>query len=239
MSPPAASLRARREARQPWIEAHGHPRSESIDVPSVTPETEQPPNGSERLAAHALQRLAHAPRPAQRQKRHAAAARARRLSNCLQCRSGRAEEGKMERRTYALRFAYDGALFRGWQRQPGERTVQQALEDALAASLGRPFRLHGAARTDAGTHAEGQVASFSIRRSLSPGDLLRLPAPMGISIRSAAEARASFHARASAVAKSYRYRFAWRDGNRDRAFHLRQSIPESDRARCALDGLRP
>src|SRR5438477_4066173 len=71
MSPPAASLRARREARQPWIEAHGHPRSESIDVPSVTPETEQPANGSERLAVHALQRLAHAPRPAQRQKRHA------------------------------------------------------------------------------------------------------------------------------------------------------------------------
>ena len=145
----------------------------------------------------------------------------------------------MERRTYALRFAYDGALFRGWQRQPGERTVQQALEDALAASLGGPFRLHGAARTDAGAHAEGQVASFSIRRSLSPGDLLRLPAPTGISIRSAAEARASFHARASALAKSYCYRFAWRDGNRDRAFHLGESIPEWDRARCALDGLRP
>jgi tRNA pseudouridine38-40 synthase len=144
----------------------------------------------------------------------------------------------MERRTYALRIAYDGALFRGWQRQPGERTVQQALEDALAASLGSPVRVHGAARTDAGVDAEGQVASFSIRHSLPPSELLALPVPRDIRVLAAAEGPPSFHARASAVGKSYRYRFAWGSSKRDRAFHLGLSTPDWDRARSALEGLR-
>jgi tRNA pseudouridine38-40 synthase len=143
----------------------------------------------------------------------------------------------VERRTRALRIAYDGAAFRGWQRQPGERTVQQALEDALAAMLGAPIVVHGAARTDAGAHAEGQVASFSIRRSLSPGDLSSLRVPPEISIRAAAEARPSFHARASAIGKCYRYWFAWGSGARERAFHLGPASPDWDRARLALRGL--
>jgi len=144
----------------------------------------------------------------------------------------------MERRTYALRIAYDGARFRGWQRQPGERTVQQALEDALAVSLGGPLPVHGAARTDAGVHAEGQVASFSIRRSVALSELLASSVPRGIRILVAAEASRSFHARASAIGKSYRYRFAWGDSDRHGAFHLGASSPDWDRARLALDGLR-
>jgi len=144
----------------------------------------------------------------------------------------------MERRTYALRIAYDGAIFRGWQRQPGERTVQQALEDALAVSLGEPFPVHGAARTDAGVHAEGQVASFSIRRSLPAADLLTISVPSAIRLLGAAEAGQSFHARSSAIAKCYRYRYAWNDGEGHRAFHLGRCTPDWDRARLALDGLR-
>lgn len=144
----------------------------------------------------------------------------------------------MERRTYALRIAYDGALFRGWQRQPGERTVQQALEGALAVSLGEPFPVHGASRTDAGVHAEGQVASFSIRRSLPAADLLAISVPSEIRLLAAAEAQESFHARASAIAKCYRYRYAWADGDGNRAFHLGPRRPDWDRARMALDGLR-
>src|SRR5207302_7655599 len=123
------------------------------------------------------------------------------LSRCLHHLHGDAGEGTMERRTYALRIAYDGALFRGWQRQPGERTVQQALEDALAVSLGGPLPVHGAARTDAGVHAEGQVASFSIRRSLPTSGLLALAVPREIQILAATEASRSFHARASAIGK--------------------------------------
>ena len=143
----------------------------------------------------------------------------------------------MGRRTYALRIAYDGATFRGWQRQPGERTVQQALEDALAALLGERIRVHGAARTDAGAHAEGQVASFSIRRSVPPDELLALPIPAEIRIRDAAEAQRSFHARASAIGKCYRYDFVWGSSSREGAFHLGGANPDWGGARLALRGL--
>jgi tRNA pseudouridine38-40 synthase len=145
----------------------------------------------------------------------------------------------MERTTYALRIAYDGACFRGWQRQRGERTVQQALEDALAGSLGEKVHIHGAARTDAGAHAEGQVASFSIRRALSSRDLLAVPVDAGLRIVAAARAPPSFHARASAIAKRYRYCFSWGPPSEEgRSFHLGDVTPDWDRARTALAALR-
>ncbi|HKB77307.1 MAG TPA: tRNA pseudouridine synthase A, partial [Myxococcales bacterium] len=112
------------------------------------------------------------------------------------------------RRTYALTLSYDGAPFRGWQRQPGLPTVQQALEDALAELLGERVQVHGAARTDAGVHAEGQVASFVVRHVLSPGSLSRLRLPPGLVVSGTAEAQPEFHARSSAAGKRYRYRFA-------------------------------
>jgi len=144
-------------------------------------------------------------------------------------------EAAAERRTYALRLAYDGAAFRGWQRLPGHPTVQQAVEDALAALLAERVRLHAAARTDAGVHAEGQVASFAVRRALSPPELLALPLSRDVRITAAAPARPSFHARASAAGKRYRYRFA--DGS-PTAWDLGAGRPDWDRARAALQGLR-
>ena len=57
-----------------------------------------------------------------------------------------------------LDIAYDGTHFRGWALQPGLRTVQGTLEDALARILGGRLRLVVAGRTDAGVHASGQVA---------------------------------------------------------------------------------
>ncbi len=134
-----------------------------------------------------------------------------------------------------MRLAYDGGAFRGWQRQPGRPTVQQALEDSLAAVLGERAQVHGAARTDAGVHAEGQVASFTLRRALPAGDLLAMPVPQGLRIDAAAPARRSFHARASAAGKRYRYRFA---AGSPVAWDLGPGRPDWDRARSALEGLR-
>ena len=78
----------------------------------------------------------------------------------------------MERRFYALRLLYDGRRFRGFQRQPGLPTVQEALEAALLTA-GVDASLAVAARTDAGVHALAQVVSFSARAALDPDALRR------------------------------------------------------------------
>jgi tRNA pseudouridine38-40 synthase len=103
---------------------------------------------------------------------------------------------------------YDGTELHGWQRQAGQPTVQQHLEEALAQLLQTETQVAGASRTDAGVHARGQVASFhtdkpiplhGIRRGLN--SLL----PDSIAIRSATEVGDDFHPRHSATGKHYRY----------------------------------
>lgn len=61
---------------------------------------------------------------------------------------------------YFLRLAYDGAPFHGWQRQPGDSSVQQRLEEALSVVMRRPVEIVGAGRTDAGVHAREMYAHF-------------------------------------------------------------------------------
>ena len=126
--------------------------------------------------------------------------------------------------TYALKLAYDGAAFRGWQKQPGMATVQGALEEALRALLGKRNVVHGASRTDAGVHALGQVASFV--SELGP-KLEKLQLPAGLQLLRGVPASPSFHARASSTGKQYRYDFS--------AFVT--GHPDWDRARAALRGL--
>src|SRR5512138_3624697 len=113
----------------------------------------------------------------------------------------------MERRFYAVEIAYDGSGFRGFQRQPGLPTVQDALEAALA-SVGVRAPLAVAARTDAGVHALGQVVSFAARVALDPEALrrdLNAALPDGLLVRAAHRVAPSFHARSSAVARTYVY----------------------------------
>ncbi|HET6924074.1 MAG TPA: tRNA pseudouridine(38-40) synthase TruA [Anaeromyxobacteraceae bacterium] len=113
----------------------------------------------------------------------------------------------MEKRRYALRLAYQGSAFRGFQRQPGLPTVQEALAGALAA-LGIRARLEAAARTDAGVHALGQVVGFAARADLDP-DALRAAVnretPPELLCLEARRVPPSFHARASAVSRRYLY----------------------------------
>ncbi len=137
--------------------------------------------------------------------------------------------------TFALLLAYDGAAFRGWQKQPGMTTVQQALEDAVRALLGKHYAIHGASRTDAGVHALGQVASFQCGRVPAEEknnffSALPLRLPPALRLVRWAGASPSFHARASADGKRYRYDFASFVQNERQA-------PDWDRARAAMRGL--
>ena len=63
-------------------------------------------------------------------------------------------------RNIRLLLEYDGTRYHGWQRQQGDLSIQQVLEEALQRLTGEPVKLIGSGRTDAGVHALGQVASF-------------------------------------------------------------------------------
>jgi len=145
----------------------------------------------------------------------------------------------MQRKTYALALAYRGTGFAGWQRQPGRDTIQGVLEEALAFLLGERVQVHGAARTDAGVHAERQIASFSVRRDVDPRDLRELPLREGVRILDASIALPAFHARASATGKRYRFRYSWGASRDDDSWHLGgDAQPRWERARAALESLR-
>jgi tRNA pseudouridine38-40 synthase len=104
---------------------------------------------------------------------------------------------------------YDGTDFSGWQRQPGLRTVQGSLEQAILQMTGEPVRLQGAGRTDAGVHALGQVASFPLEARIPEAGLLRglnSILPRDIALTEVSEAPPAFDARFSARGKVYRYR---------------------------------
>lgn len=110
--------------------------------------------------------------------------------------------------TYRLDIAYDGARFSGWTKQPGRRTVQGELEEALARLFGEPIMLTVAGRTDTGVHALAQVVSFATLRP--PPDSLRraLNALTGsdISVNAAGPTIDGFSARRDAKSRRYRYR---------------------------------
>lgn len=128
----------------------------------------------------------------------------------------------MEYQTLRLTIAYNGKNFRGWQKGNG-RTVQGELERTILSLLpalsqgsihpdgwtADQLYLVGAGRTDAGVHAEGQVASLRVPRRIDPASLLRrvngeLPDDAAVLACEAAEER--FHAQYRAVDKTYRYR---------------------------------
>jgi tRNA pseudouridine38-40 synthase len=108
-----------------------------------------------------------------------------------------------------LTLEYDGAGFRGWARQPGERTVEGALRGALDAVFPGWDGLAVAGRTDTGVHATGQVASLAVEGGPPPeraAEALNAVLPPDVAVLDAAEAPDGFHARFSARSRSYRYR---------------------------------
>ena len=103
---------------------------------------------------------------------------------------------------------YDGTGFSGWQRQPDRRTVQGALEEALARLCGAPVAALGSGRTDAGVHARGQAVGVRVPEKWDPPALrraLNAVLPDDVWVAAAHAMRDDFHARYSAVARRYRY----------------------------------
>lgn len=112
-------------------------------------------------------------------------------------------------RNIRLTVSYDGTDYHGFQAQPGtERTIQGQLEKAIQKLTGEKASVIGSGRTDAGVHARGQVINFHTsstipisRFALALNSLL----PYDIVITDANEVSAEFHARKSAISKTYRY----------------------------------
>ena len=113
------------------------------------------------------------------------------------------------RRNLKITLSYDGSEFRGWQIQPGLPTVQGVLADCLGRITKEKVLPQGSGRTDAGVHALGQVASVSLESPIPEWNLqiaLNDVLPPPIRVMGVERVEASFHARHSATAKTYRYR---------------------------------
>ncbi len=107
-----------------------------------------------------------------------------------------------------FQVAYIGTEFHGWQLQNGARTVQGCLEAALERLAGRPVRVHGAGRTDAGVHALGQVAHVdapAARAHLPWQRAMNALLPPDVTIIRLEQVSETFHARFDANQKTYSY----------------------------------
>jgi tRNA pseudouridine38-40 synthase len=115
-----------------------------------------------------------------------------------------------------LTLAYDGTSFHGWAAQPGLRTVEAALREALSSVFADASGLAVAGRTDTGVHALGNVVSLDVRGGPPfdrAAEALNTVLPDDVAVVAAAEAPPEFHARFSARSRSYRYRI-WRSRTR-------------------------
>lgn len=120
---------------------------------------------------------------------------------------------------------YDGTGFHGWARQPGLRTVEGVLEDALDAVFPSWDGLAVAGRTDTGVHATGQVASLAAESgppASRAAEALNAVLPDDVALVDVEEAPDAFHARFSARSRSYRYRI--RTGRTRSALDARRSL---------------
>jgi tRNA pseudouridine38-40 synthase len=104
---------------------------------------------------------------------------------------------------------YDGGNYSGWQLQSGQDSIQARLETALERIFSQNVRVYGAGRTDAGVHARGQVAAFTLPRDFDPAELeraLNALLPNDIAVRDAALVDDAFDPRRAARSRLYEYR---------------------------------
>ena len=111
-------------------------------------------------------------------------------------------------RNIKITIEYDGTNYHGWQLQPNAITIQGAIQDALTKITKTEVQIVGAGRTDTGVHAAGQVANFHADSQMPPTTFqkaLNANLPRDIVIIDAEEVSPDFHARFSAVSRTYRY----------------------------------
>ena len=137
--------------------------------------------------------------------------------------------------TARLKLEYDGGAFSGWAAQPGFRTVQGTVEEALRTILQRPVRLTVAGRTDTGVHARGQVASHE--GPPAPVRSLNSLLPHDVRVVASEEAPPGFDARRDALGRTYRYRLHLREAaspfEHGRALHVRPPLDRAPLDACA------
>jgi len=145
---------------------------------------------------------------------------------------------------YKLLLQYDGTDFHGWQIQEGRRTVQGELTHALSLIDGRSVTVHGSGRTDAGVHAEGQVASVEIQREITATKLraaINGNLDRDVRVLSCEVVSDDFHARYSSLEKTYVYRivngpvvspFWWRYAYHDARPFDRESMKDVGQLFC-------
>jgi len=135
---------------------------------------------------------------------------------------------------------YDGTDFAGWQQQTKGRTVEAELKRALREITGLDLTVYAAGRTDAGAHAEGQVANFHTDGRMSPQRLmaaLNARLPEDVAVLAAVEVPEDFHSRYSARWRRYRYRYLDRAARpaleRSRCWHVRGPLDVAAMSRSA------
>jgi tRNA pseudouridine38-40 synthase len=140
---------------------------------------------------------------------------------------------------------YDGGGFAGWQVQPGARTLQAAVDEALSRMAGHEVRCVASGRTDAGVHAAAQVISFDLDVARGPDnvrDALNARLPEDVACLAAEVAPVGFDARRWVLDKRYRYTFLARRARSallaHRAWHVRAplDVPSMDEAARVIVG---
>jgi len=118
------------------------------------------------------------------------------------------QNGQGALRNLRMMLSYDGSGYHGWQRQKGQITVQQVLEEAIGRITGEDIRVIGSGRTDAGVHALRQVAHFKTRSQIGIANLHRginSLLPEDVVVKEIDQVDAAFHARYDAGSKIYCY----------------------------------
>ncbi len=117
-------------------------------------------------------------------------------------------------KNYKITVQYDGSRYNGWQRQGNtQNTIQERFENVLSKMCGKNIEIFASGRTDAGVHAEAQVANFKCDTELSAEEInkyLNQYLPQDILVTSLAEVDERFHSRLNAVSKTYEYKIATR-----------------------------